>query len=88
MAAKRLATSRSSTGTVFDQRDAYTITWGKTKLIPGMLRALEYGWQQSSWTVVCRSDYAYGAEGYRKPTGEVVVPPFATLQFEIALLSS
>lgn len=27
----------------------------------------------------------YGAEGYRKRTGEVVVPPFDSLDFEIRL---
>eukprot|EP00281_Chroomonas_sp_CCMP1168_P014525 CAMPEP_0206220546 /NCGR_PEP_ID=MMETSP0047_2-20121206/4938_1 /ASSEMBLY_ACC=CAM_ASM_000192 /TAXON_ID=195065 /ORGANISM="Chroomonas mesostigmatica_cf, Strain CCMP1168" /LENGTH=249 /DNA_ID=CAMNT_0053643219 /DNA_START=3 /DNA_END=753 /DNA_ORIENTATION=+ len=36
--------------------------------------------------VSCRADFAYGAEGLRKKTGEVRVPPFATLLFEMKLL--
>jgi FK506-binding protein 4/5 len=38
-------------------------------------------------TVICRADYGYGSEGYRTSNGEVVVPPFATLCFDIKLLS-
>mmetsp|Transcript_4735 Transcript_4735/g.6127 ORF Transcript_4735/g.6127 Transcript_4735/m.6127 type:complete len:251 (-) Transcript_4735:112-864(-) len=38
--------------------------------------------------ILCRSDYGYGSEGYRKKTGEVVVPPFRTLSFDIELISS
>jgi FKBP-type peptidyl-prolyl cis-trans isomerase len=30
-----------------------------------------------------RSDYAYGSDGYRKRNGDVMVPPFATLYFQI-----
>jgi FKBP-type peptidyl-prolyl cis-trans isomerase len=37
--------------------------------------------------IICRSDYAYGAEGMRKSNGDVLVPPFATLCFEVSLLN-
>jgi hypothetical protein len=32
-----------------------------------------------------RSNYAYSSEGYRKRNGDVMVPLFATLQFELKL---
>ena len=89
MAAKRLASSRNecAVGTVFDAKESYAVTWGESKLILGMSRAIALLVDQNKkLTVQCRSDYAYGAEGYRKRNGEVVVPPFATLQFEIELL--
>ena len=37
--------------------------------------------------VICRSDYGYGAEGLRSSKGDVIVPPFATLCFELTLVS-
>jgi len=90
MASKRLAASRTefSVGTTFDAQDSYPITKDKT-LISGMSQgiALLDDSTNKQLTIICRCDYAYGAEGYRKPTGEVVVPPFATLQFDIELLS-
>ena len=91
MAAKRLATARSEfpVGEGFDSNDQYEIEWGvKPKLIPGMRHALEYMLAAGleSVSVKCRSDYAYGPEGYRKRTGEVLIPPFASLQFDITLV--
>lgn len=38
--------------------------------------------------LVCRSDYGYGAEGLRTGKGDVMVPPFATLCFELNLVSA
>jgi hypothetical protein len=38
--------------------------------------------------IKCRSDYGYGSDGYRTNKGIIVVPPFATLQFDIKILSS
>jgi len=91
MAAKRLTGIRQDyqVGMEFDSNDSYSIEWDvKPKLIPGMERALTYmivtGLDHVS--VRCRSDYAYGAEGYRKRTGEVLVPPYASMLFEIDLV--
>lgn len=90
MASRRLATSRTelAVGTTFDAQDSYPITKDK-KLISGMSRGIALLDETTcrKLTIVCRCDYAYGAEGYRKPTGEVVVPPYATLQFDMELLS-
>lgn len=93
MAAKRLAVTRSefNVGDEFDQNEKYEIEWDvKPKLIQGMRKALEYmvsvGLDRA--IVKCRCDYAYGAEGYRKRTGEVLIPPFASLQFDICLVEA
>lgn len=93
MAAKRLANTREDCkfGDEFDWNDAYEIYWHqKPKLIPGMVLALEYmlGLNLDHVEVKCRSDYAYGADGYRKRTGEVLIPPFTSLRFEIDLVES
>jgi len=75
-------------GSVFDENESYPVTWGKSKLIPGMAKAIALlDDDNKRLTVQCRSDCAYGAEGYRTRTGQVVVPPFATLRFEVKLLS-
>ena len=91
MAAKRLASTRSDSkfGNEFDSCDRYEIAWNyKPKLIDGMRIALEYmlALNLDHVEVKCRSDYAYGAEGYRKRSGEVVIPPFTSLKFEIDLV--
>ena len=41
----------------------------------------------NTFIIQCRSDYGYGSDGYRTNKGIIVVPPFATLQFDIKLLS-
>jgi hypothetical protein len=38
--------------------------------------------------VQARCDFCYGSEGYRKKSGEVLVPPFATLCFDVTLIST
>ena len=38
--------------------------------------------------VICRSDYGYGKEGLRTSKGDVIVPPFATLCFDLTLVSA
>lgn len=91
MAAKRLASTRAECnfGYEFDANERYEIEWdGKPKLIPGMRKALEYmiGLNLDHVEVKCRSDYAYGAEGYRKRTGEVLIPPFTSLKFVVDLV--
>ena len=89
MAAKRLATTRKEfeVGTKFDSNSKYEIVLGKKKLIRGMEMVVSSMQVGEVSQAKIRSDYAYGAEGYRKSNGEVVVPPFSTLLFEIKLLS-
>eukprot|EP00956_Cyclotella_meneghiniana_P007494 scaffold10154_cov63-Cyclotella_meneghiniana.AAC.17 len=38
--------------------------------------------------LICRSDYAYGSEGLRSAKGNIIVPPFATLCFELKLITA
>jgi FKBP-type peptidyl-prolyl cis-trans isomerase len=99
MAARRLRKIRQETmaGTLFDQNDSYTVILGggggghgdsakSSNLIRGMKIGL------ATMTTVgqvarirIRSDYAYGPEGYRTSKGQVIVPPFATLEFKVKI---
>lgn len=90
MAARRLGTTRQETvfGTIFDSKDEYEVIVGpKGKVITGMKLCLATMTLGETARIRIRSDYAYGAEGYRKSTGEVVVPPFATLEFDVQVKS-
>jgi FKBP-type peptidyl-prolyl cis-trans isomerase len=88
MAAKRLATTRNefTVGHVFDSYSEYQFIRGQTKLIRGMELGIAAMKPGEVAVLVIRSDYAYGSEGYRKTNGDVMVPPFATLQFEVKIL--
>jgi peptidylprolyl isomerase len=55
------------------------------KVIPGMQAGITSMKPGETAQLKIRSDYAYGSEGYRKRNGDVMVPPFATLQFELKL---
>jgi FKBP-type peptidyl-prolyl cis-trans isomerase len=100
MAARRLKAVRDETiaGTVFDQKDHYTVTIGESNnknnsssssktVIRGMRIALATMTVGEVSKIRIRSDYAYGAEGYRRSTGEVMVPPFCTLEFQVHVKS-
>ena len=92
MAARRLATTRADmdfAAPPFDAKERYQIEWDdKPKLIPGMRLAVAYMVSSNlpHVAVQCRCDYAYGAEGYRKRNGEELIPPFASLKFDIDLV--
>lgn len=88
MAAKRLATTRSEfpVGTEFDSQDNYEVIIGPDgKVISGMKLGIAKMAPGETALLRIRSDYGYGGEGYRKRNGDVMVPPFATLEFEITL---
>ena len=91
MAAKRLAKQGAEfeEGMEFDSSisrgKTYTFTLGSGKVIKAMDLAVSSMKVGEKAMIQCRSDYGYGSEGYRKPTGEVVVPPYATLNFKIEL---
>jgi FKBP-type peptidyl-prolyl cis-trans isomerase len=101
MAARRLKAVREETvaGTVFDQKDHYIVTIGESNnknnsrssssktLIRGMRIALATMTVGEVSKIRIRSDYAYGPEGYRRSTGEVMVPPFCTLEFQVHVKS-
>lgn len=94
MAAKRLRKSADEfpEGTKFDSSfdkgKNYEFVLGKGKVIKAMdllVASMRVG---ETAQVACRADFGYGSEGFRKSTGEVVVPPFATLNFEVTLISA
>lgn len=91
MAARRLDKEGADfpAGTTFDstaEKGPYQFVLGQRKLI----RAMELGVGSmrvgERARVTCRADYGYGKDGLRNSKGEVRVPPFATLCFDIKLL--
>jgi hypothetical protein len=87
MAAKRLSKSQAEYGKVFDSSTergknfSFVLGGGKAiKAIDLAARSMQEGEKSS---IVCRCDYAYGSEGLRTSKGTVLVPPFATLNFEL-----
>lgn len=93
MAAKRLKkqTEEYPEGTEFDSSlsrgNTFKFDLGKGKVIKAMDLLVSSMRVGDKAKVICRADYGYGSEGYRKANGEIVVPPFATLCFEVTLLS-
>ncbi len=67
---------------------SFTFVLGEGKAIKAMDLAVATMQIGEKARVVCRSDYGYGSEGLRTSKGDVVVPPFRTLCFDIELLSS
>lgn len=93
MAAKRLASvvEEYRSGTKFDSNkdrgdEPYSFILGNKKTIRAMELAVASMREGERADMRCRADYAYGSEGLRKRNGEVMVPPFATLCFDITLL--
>ncbi|KAL7473655.1 hypothetical protein ACHAXS_014116 [Conticribra weissflogii] len=94
MAAKRLAKQQvdSPPGTVFDSSSErgknFSFVLGGGKAIKAINLAAGTMKVGERSKVVCRADYAYGSEGLRTTKGDVLVPPFATLCFELKLVHS
>ena len=91
MAAKRIAKQQADfpSGTEFDsskERGPFKFTLGQGKTIKAYELAVATMKEGERAEIICRSDFAYGTEGYRKQNGDVVVPPFASLCFDIKLL--
>ena len=91
MAAKRLGKEIADhpEGKEFDssrERGAYKFTLGKGKAIKAMELAVASMVGGERARIVARSDYCYGKDGLRRSNGDVMVPPFATLEFVITLL--
>lgn len=88
MARNRLSKSQVEhpAGTVFDssvergKNFSFTLGKGAIKGIDLAVRSMREGEKAS---VVCRSDYGYGSEGLRSSSGDVIVPPFSKLKFEL-----
>jgi hypothetical protein len=94
MAAKRLRTQSKEfpPNIVFDSSASrnknYSFVLGSGKAIKAIdvgVSSMKVG---EKARIICRSDYGYGAEGLRSPKGDVIVPPFATLCFELTLISA
>lgn len=92
MAAKRLSKVKDEfpAGLEFDSNkekgEPYKFVLGAGKVIKGMdlgVGSMRVGEKSQ---ILCRTDYAYGAEGVRRSNGDVMVPPFAALCFEVTLL--
>jgi FKBP-type peptidyl-prolyl cis-trans isomerase len=92
VAAKRLAQERQqyqATSTVFDssqQRGPYSFPLGQNKAIRAVDLVVANMTLGETCQMITRCDYAYGKEGLRSSRGEVRIPPYATLQFEITLI--
>ncbi|EED91092.1 hypothetical protein THAPSDRAFT_35200, partial [Thalassiosira pseudonana CCMP1335] len=79
-------------GTVFDSSEErgknFSFVLGAAKVIKAMdllVSTMKVGERAQ---LICRSDYGYGSEGLRSSKGDVMVPPFATLCFDIKLVSA
>ena len=92
MAARRVAKDRAEfqVGTEFDSSEKR----GTSKFIPGegkAIQAMELAAKTfqpgESLELIARSDFAYGKDGHRTSKGDVLVPPFATLCFEIQVIN-
>lgn len=94
MAAKRLRSTveEYEHGAVFDSTEtkadkSYSFVLGGGKTIKAMellVASMQVG---ESARVVTRCDYGYGADGCRTSKGDVLVPPFCGLQFDVKLVS-
>ena len=94
MAAKRIAKQQEYhvAGTEFDssitRERNFSFVLGGGKVIKAMdlaVRSMSVGERAK---LICRSDYAYGSEGLRSAKGTIIVPPFATLCFELKLITA
>lgn len=92
MAARRITKQQNeiAPGTVFDSSiergKNFSFVLGKGKAIRAMDLAVSSMKLGERARMVCRADYAYGSEGLRNRNGEVLVPPFATLCFNVKLV--
>ena len=94
MASRRLAKQSVDhpPGTEFDSSDArganYSFVLGRGRVVRAMdlaVRSMRVGERS---ILICRSDYGYGSEGLCTTGGVVVVPPFATLRFDLTLVGT
>lgn len=94
MASKRLTKQQGEypRGTQFDSSISrgknYSFVTGRGKAIKAMELAVGSMRVGERAMLVCRADYGYGPEGLRTSKGNVMVPPFATLCFELKLVSA
>ena len=96
MAAKRIAKQQEQEefqpGTQFDSSASrgknYAFKIGGGKVIKAIELAVASMKVGERARVQCTSDFAYGPEGLRTSKGDVMVPPFASLSFDLRLISA
>ncbi len=66
----------------------FSFILGQGKVIKGMDMAVSTMKVGEKARIFCRSDYGYGSEGYRTKKGNIVVPPFRSLIFDVQLISA
>jgi FKBP-type peptidyl-prolyl cis-trans isomerase len=76
-------------GVEFDSsyRHNMPVTFAVNKMIKGWTEALQLMKVGDKWQLFVPGDLAYGAEGRKDQSGRYVIPPKATLVFEVELLS-
>jgi len=90
MAARRLRTQfppNSEFDSSASRNKNYSFVLGSGKAIKAIDLGVSNMKVGEKACVICRSDYGYGPEGLRSSKGDVIVPPFATLCFELTLVS-
>lgn len=93
MASKRLIKQKEEypPGFEFDssisRNKNYSFILGSGKAIKAIDLAVSSMKINEHAMIICRSDYGYRSEGLRSSKGEVLVPPFATLCFDLTLVS-
>lgn len=73
-------------GTEFDSSQGsgpFRFILGQNKVIKAWEAAVATMAVGEKAEIKCRFDSAYGADGFRKRSGEVIIPPFATLIFQL-----
>lgn len=94
MASKRISKQQEdyAPGSEFDSSISrgknYSFVLGAGKVIKAMDLAVGTMKVGERARLVCRADYGYGSEGLRTSKGDVMVPPFATLCFDLKLVSA
>ena len=90
-AAKKLRAhvEQQQTGSEFDsscEAGPLTFKLGDGSVIPGLDAGVASMSEGERAELRIRADLAYGKHGWRSKTGELLIPPFATLAFDVRLL--
>lgn len=75
-------------GSVFadTEQEGGTVETPISDLLPGWIEALLMMKEGDKWTIYLPYDLAYGQPGFLSPEGQVVIPPYTALIYEIELV--